>query len=117
MVNPILLVNDAGHGETPKCGSAVFKPGDVVKVSRARATAHMPAEAVVLVAVPPGFPGEYALADLLGEARPLMITKTTGHIRYILVNEGDPTPYIAPESALRPSGKEPVEIGEVRRES
>lgn len=113
--NPLLMIVNAGRGETPGCAEAMFRRGDVVRVSRRAACRHFPAEAVVAVAVPPGFPAEYALADLLGEARPLMITKPRRVIRYVLVNEGDPTPYLARESDLRPSGKEPVEIGIVKR--
>lgn len=112
----ILAVHNSGHGETPPCPGARFKPGDVVKLSRRRAFASFPAEAIVATAVPPGFPASYALADLLGEARPLMITKPLRVISYILVNEGDPKPYHAPERDLRPSGKPPVEIGGLRRE-
>ena len=106
-----LMVTDAGRGETPAVGNAKFKRGDVVKVRKLKALAHFPREAVVAVAIPPGFPSEYALADLVGEPRPLMITKAKNYISYILVNEGDKTPYLARESDLLESGKPPVEIG------
>jgi hypothetical protein len=75
--------------------------------------AGFPREAVVAVAVPPGFPADYALADLLNGPRPLVIRRPRRAISYILVNEGDPKPYLALESDLLPSGKPPVEIGSV----
>jgi hypothetical protein len=71
---------------------------------------------IIAVAVPPGFPAEYALADLVGEPRPLMVSKDSRVIRYILVRENDPGPYIARERDLLPSGKPSIEIGSIRRE-
>jgi len=115
-VNPILLVTDAGRGETPACPDAVFNRGDVVRVRRRKALAHFPREAVVAVAVPPGFPAEYALADLLGEARPLIIGRPRRVVTYILVNEGDRTPYLVAEIDLYASGKPRIEIGSIKRE-
>ena len=115
MSNPILVVRDLGRGETPAVPAAQFKRGDVVKVRNRRSLAHFPREAVVAVAIPIGFPGEHALADLLGEPRPLMSTAPARVITYILVKEGDPKPYMAREGDLLPSGKEPVEIGSIAR--
>lgn len=116
MNNPILLVHDAGYGETPPAEGARFKQGDVVKVRKKRSLASFPHEAVVMVAVPPGFPAEYALADLLGERRPLMVTKPSRSVRYILANEGDRTPYLMKESDLLPEAISQVEIGTISRE-
>jgi hypothetical protein len=116
MSNPVLLVTNAGRGETPPCAAAVYKRGDVVKVRRTKALAGFPAEAIVAVAVPPGFPAEYALADLVGEARPLMITRPKRWVSYILVKKGDRTPYLVRERDVTPSGKPPVEIGTIKRE-
>jgi hypothetical protein len=113
----ILLVKNAGHGETPPRPNALFKCGDVVKVRDKKALAHFPRELIIAVAVPSGFPPEYALADLVGEPRPLMISKGSRAIRYILVRENDPVPYIARERDLLPSGKPRVEIGSIRREA
>jgi hypothetical protein len=114
--NPILLVTNAGRGETPPCEGAIFKRGDVVTLRRRRRLSHLPSEAVVAVAIPPHFPPEYALADLLGEPRPLMITRGLRCISYILVNDGDPKPYHLRERDLLPTGKPPVEIGSIQRE-
>jgi hypothetical protein len=43
------------------CGDALFERGDVVKVRDKKALAHFPRELIIAVAVPPGFPAEYAL--------------------------------------------------------
>ena len=116
MSNPILMVTHAGRGETPECPEAVFKRGDVVRVRNTQTLRDFPREAVVAAVVPPNFAPEYALADLLGENRPLMISEPRRHISYILVNEGDPKPYLLSEHHLLPSGKPPVEIGSVTLE-
>lgn len=113
--HPVLLVTHAGYGETPPAPDAIFKPGDVVKVARRKALNSFPRELVVLVAVPPGFPVEYALADLLKEPRPLMITKPRRVTQYILAREGDPKPYVTCAVGLLPSGKPAVQIGTVAR--
>jgi hypothetical protein len=91
------------RGETPPCPEARFKRGDVVKVRRNRAVGHFPPELIVLVAVPPGFSPDDAMADLVGEPRPLMKQVGRRAVTYIL------------ERDLLPSGKEPVEIGTVSR--
>lgn len=116
LAGALLMVTDAGHGETPPVPAARFARGDVVTFARRKALRHFPPEAIVAVAVPPGFPQEWALADLLGEARPLLTTDAPNQIRYILVNEGDPCPYIAAERDLRATGKERVVIGSIERE-
>lgn len=119
MGNPILLVKDVGLGSgdgiTPAAPHARYKPGDVVKVARRKSVAHFPRELVVIGVVPPGFPPEWALADLLKEARPLVTTVPRRVTRYILAREGDPKPYITDDIALSPSGKPPVEIGSIAR--
>jgi hypothetical protein len=105
------------RGETPPCPEAKFKPGDVMKVRRNKAVGHFPPELVVAVAIPPGFSPDYALADLVGEPRPLMCQVGARKITYILVRENDPKPYCASERDLLPSGKPPVEMGQARRET
>ncbi|MDP1628839.1 hypothetical protein [Parvibaculum sp.] len=105
------------RGETPPCPGAKFKRGDVVKVRRNKAVGHFPPELVVLTAVPPGFSPDWALADLVGEPRPLMCRVDERGISYILAREGDATPYRCRERDLLPSGKEPVEIGSIGREA
>lgn len=105
------------RGETPACEGAKFKRGDVVKVRNRRALQHFPREAIVAVAIPPCFSPDFALADLVGEPRPLMAQVGARVITYVLVRESDPKPYLIRESDLLPSGKEPVEIGTTRRET
>lgn len=101
------------RGETPPCPEAKFKRGDVVKVRRNRAVGHFPPELIVLVAVPPGFSPDDAMADLVGEPRPFMKQVGRQSIMYILCREGDGTAYHCRERDLLPSGKDRVEIGTV----
>jgi hypothetical protein len=104
------------RGETPPCSEARFKRGDVVKVRRTRAVGHfLPPELIVLVAVPPGFSPDDAMADLMGEPRPLMKQVGWRDVTYILCQEGSPKVYLCRERDLLPSGKDPVEIGTVSR--
>lgn len=105
------------RGETPPCAEAKFKRGDVVKVRNTKALAQFPREAVIAVAIPPGFSPEHALADLVSKPRPLMAQVGSRSITYIMVRENDPKPYLARERDLLPSGKPSVEIGTVSRAS
>jgi hypothetical protein len=105
------------RGETPPCPQSKFKRGDVVRVRNTKALANFPREAVVAVAIPPGFSPDHALADLVCEPRPLMAQIGARTVNYILIRENDPTPYLARERDLLPSGKPPVEIGKPRRET
>jgi hypothetical protein len=103
------------RGETPSCPEVRFKRGDVVKVRRNRAVGHFPPELIVLVAVPPGFSPDDAMADLVGEPRPLMKEVGRRAVTYILCQEDSPKVYLCRERDLLSSGKEPVEIGTVSR--
>lgn len=105
------------RGETPLCAEAKFKKGEVVKVRNTKALASFPREAIVAVAIPPGFSPDHALADLVGEPRPMLAQVGSRSVTYVLVRENDPKPYLARERDLLPSGKPPVEIGTVRREA
>lgn len=105
------------HGETPPCPEARFKRGDIVKVRHNKAVGHFPPELIVMVAIPPGFSPDDALADLVGRPRPLMKQVGARSIKYLLWREGDKTPYCCGERDLLPSGKEPVEIGSVSAET
>lgn len=101
------------RGETPQCPSAKFKRGDVVKRRKLAYMADMPDEYVVAVAVPPNFPPDWVLADLLGKPRPLMHRIGRNAVTYLCVREGDKTPYLMQEKQLLASGKPPVEIGTI----
>ena len=103
------------RGETPLCPDAKFKRGDVVMVRRNRAVGHFPAELIVLVAVPPGFSPDDAMADLFGEPRPFMKRVGERVVTYILCDGETTRMYFCRERGLLPSGKEPVEIGAVAR--
>lgn len=113
MGNPALLALNAGHGTTPSCEST-HKRGDVVKVRRTKALADFPPEAVVICVVPPHFSPDYAVADMFGEPRPLMIREGSRCVTYILAREGDPQHYIARDKHLIATG-ETVQIGSVSR--
>lgn len=103
------------RGTTPDCPQAKFRKGDIVRVRNTAALRHFPREAVVAVAIPPGFSPDHALADLMGESRGLMVQVGARVVTYILVNEGDRTPYLAKEKDLLPTGKSPVEVGSIQR--
>lgn len=100
-------------GKTPPCPAAKYAPGDVVLIRRNRAVGHFPERLVALVAVPPGFSPDYAIADLLNKPRPLMVRRGIRGISYIMVPpEGGPTSYNCPERhILRKVGE--VEIGSI----
>lgn len=86
MANPILLVTNAGTGETPIPADALLKPGDVLNVHNLEDGSQRPATCVAVV--PVGVPAEYAIADQTGVARPLMITKPR-HRETIYILEWD----------------------------
>lgn len=100
MGDPILLVRNAGTGETPPCDSK-FGTGDVVKRRNLKWLAGLPDVCVIAAVVPPGFPPEYALADAKSEPRPLMISRSSRVVRYIVGFEGSAAPYILKESDIR----------------
>lgn len=104
-------------GETPPCPQARFKRGDIVTPRRNKAVGHFPSELIVLVAVPPGFSRDDALADLLGEPRPLMKRVGERSITYILCSGENSGVYSCRERDLLPSGKDSIEIGTVSRGS
>ena len=87
--------------------------GQVVKVRRNKTVGHFPSELVVLVAIPPNFSPDDALADLLGKPRALMKQVGSRKITYILCRLGDPKPYHCGERDLLSSGKPKVEIGTI----
>lgn len=82
MSNPILLVTNAGHGETPIPADALVKPGDLLAITNENDGSKHDAKIVAVV------PIEYAIADQNGEPRPLAISKTR-HRSTIYVIEMD----------------------------
>lgn len=97
--NPILIVQNAGYGTTPEYAAAKFKPRDVCK--------YRGEEVIVCVVVPPGQPAEYAVADAQGQPRPLMVTRPSRAVLYVVGredgNEGKPN--LIPERKLKATGK------------
>lgn len=104
------------RGETPPCPEAKFKRGDVVRVRRNREAGHFPAKMIVLAVVPPGFSPDDAMADLLGEPRPLMKQVERRSITYIVYDEDSGKHGYLAERNLLPSDDPAVEIGTVSRE-
>lgn len=113
--NGQILKIEGQRGETPACESK-FKHGDVVKVRDTKALHHFPREAVVAGVIPPDFPPDWALADLLGKPRPLLHQVGKNRVSYILVTESDRTPYLADDRHLLPNSKPAVDIGSVKEE-
>lgn len=101
------------RGETPRCSEARFKRGDIVLRRKLHFLQSMREEFIVLVAIPPGFSPDYALADLFDKSRPLMHRVGSKAISYLLHAEGGDRAYLLKEAHLLPSGKEPVEIGSI----
>jgi hypothetical protein len=110
MPNPVLLVQNAGYGETPPCPQALFRARSVVRLRRRKHLAHLPEKGAVAAVVPPGFPADYALADLRKEPRPLMVTRERRAVTYIVLFEGNPTPHLLRESDLLPTDEPLAEI-------
>ena len=96
--NPILLVTNAGRGETPACESA-FEIGQIVEVAET-VEGCGGRKGVVAAIVPPGFPPEWAIADAAGKARPLVVSPTRAVVAYIVGFEGSKTPYLLEEHWL-----------------
>lgn len=119
MSEAFLLGNGQVHrlvgprGDTPACPEAKFKRGDIVKVRRNQTVGHFPPELVVLVAIPPGFSPDDAMADLLGQSRPFMKQVGRRVVTYLLCEQDGHQAYLCRERDLLPSGKPPIEIGSV----
>lgn len=114
--NGQILRIEGQRGETPACPNSRFKVGDIVRVRNTKALRHFPREAIVAAVIPPDFPPDWALADLLGKPRALMHQVGSRRLSYILVTESDRKPYLSNDTHLLPSGKPPVEIGSVAEE-
>jgi hypothetical protein len=87
MTNPILLVTNAGTGETPVPAGALLKPGDELNIHNSEDSSQRPAKCIAVA--PIGVPVEYAIADQSGTVRPLMVTKPRHReLIYVLEWEG-----------------------------
>lgn len=103
--NNTMLVNHAGYGETPVCPSAKFHVNQVCRAKYRRKELCS-----VVAIVPPGFPAEYAIADLHKKPRPLMIMKPKRTVSYIVGFVGDPVPYLYRESHLTATEEPDAEV-------
>lgn len=110
MHNPVLMVTNAGYGETPLCPQAKFKANDIVRLRRRKHLAGLPEKAAVAVVVPPGVPPEYAIADATKSPRPLMITRESRAVRYIVAFPDELTPRLIRECDLLPTDDPPAEV-------
>ena len=99
-MRPVLLIKDAGYGETPKCESR-FQIGDLVKRRNRKWLAGLPEICVVVAIVPIGFPPEYAVADASKEPRPLMVMKGARVVQYVIAFEGNRRPFLARDRDLK----------------
>lgn len=72
--NPILMVTNAGFGETPVPADAFWQPGEEIGTASDDAPTEG-VDAVVIAVVPVGVPVEYAMADQANppQPRPLML--------------------------------------------
>ena len=87
MPNPILLVQDAGFGETPVPKNALLKPGDTMVINDENDGSK--SDAVVLAVVPRGGCIEYAIADQNKMPRPLCVSDNeSGQTLYVSEHNG-----------------------------
>lgn len=96
----ILVVKNAGYGTTPDCPAAKFKVRDICTLRKERV--------VVAIVVPPGHPPQYALADAFKRPRPLMISRASRAVTYIigyLDREPGQDPTLVRERDLKSTGE------------
>lgn len=82
--NPILLVINAGSGETPIPSDALVKLGDILDIHDANTGEQK--EAIIIAIVPKGTPPDYAIADQAEpkQPRPLMVREGYGETANII---------------------------------
>jgi len=78
--NPVLLVQNAGFGETPVPADAFWQPGEEIGTASEDAPTEG-VDAIVRAVVPVGVPVEYAIADQAKppQPRPLMLRDRKPH--------------------------------------
>lgn len=84
MGNPILMVKNAGRGETPVPADAIVKPGDKIGLHR---DGEYVERAVIAVA-PAGSCIDYVIADQSGQPRPLMVREATYDETVYVIDDG-----------------------------
>lgn len=101
---PILMVTNAGYGETPIPADAIVQPGETVTAAREQEPA-VPVDILILAVVPKGCCVDYAIADQANppEPRPLMITERKAYNETVYVvqfaDEDEPRIYTQTEMA------------------
>lgn len=101
--NPILIVKNAGFGETPVPDEALLQPGD--EIEAIDETTREKRAGVVIAVAPVGTPIEYAMADQAEpkQPRPLMLAAREPHSEtmYAIDFSGRPDdPELFPHSVL-----------------
>jgi hypothetical protein len=109
---PILMVKNAGFGETPVPKDALFQPGEVITAAR-KDNPDIPVEVTCRAVVPKGCCIDYALADQSDpkEPRPLVISnrKAYSETVYVLQFMDDPEPRIYTQTEME-TGREEAEV-------
>lgn len=84
---PILLVQNAGFGETPVPANALVQPGATMVINDENDGSK--SDAVVLAVVPRGGCIEYAIADQNKQPRPLVVSdNNSGQTLYVVEHLG-----------------------------
>lgn len=87
MQNPILLVQNAGYGETPVPKNALLQPGATMVINDENDGSK--SGAVVLAVVPRGGCIDYAIADQNKQPRPLCVSDNeSGQTLYVVEHKG-----------------------------
>src|ERR1700752_2035703 len=87
MPRPVLLVKDAGFGETPVPADALLQPGATMVFNDENDGSK--SDAVVLAVVPEGGCIEYAIADQNKQPRPLVVSDNhAGETLYVVEHRG-----------------------------
>lgn len=85
--NPILLVQNAGYGETPVPKNALLRPGATMVINDENDGSK--SDAVILAVVPRGGCIEYAIADQNKQPRPLCVSDNeSGQTLYVVEHKG-----------------------------
>lgn len=85
---PVLVIKNAGYGETSTPDNAKFKIGDAAS---ARHNEGHWEDCAIIAVVPPRYPPEWALHDALKQPRPLMVSQNKKRsITYCVRRENQP---------------------------